>query len=59
VPEKDPKALAEAIKRLAENPQLTAQLLQGARNRIAEHFTWDNITRRQLEIYEQLVSNRK
>ena len=59
VPEKDPKALAEAIKRLAENPQLTAQLLEGARNRIAEHFTWDNITRRQLEIYEQLVSNRK
>ena len=54
VPEKSPGALADAIKRLAEDPQLTVQLLEGARNRIAEHFTWDNITRRQIEIYENL-----
>ena len=54
VPEKSPVALADAIKRLAEDPQLTVQLLEGARNRIAEHFTWDNITRRQIEIYENL-----
>ncbi len=54
VPEKSPVALADAIKRLAEDPQLTVQLLEGARNRIAEHFTWDNITKRQIEIYENL-----
>ena len=54
VPEKSPVALADAIKRLAEDPQLMVQLLEGARNRIAEHFTWDNITRRQIEIYENL-----
>ena len=59
VPEKNPVALADAIKRLAENPTLVNQLLEGARNRIAEHFTWDNITRRQIEIYEQLANNRK
>ena len=59
VPDKNPVALADASKRLAENPTLGNQLLEGARNRIAEHFTWDNITRRQIEIYEQLANNRK
>ena len=59
VPEKSPAALADAIKRLADDPQLVKQLLEGARNRIAEHFTWDNITRRQIEIYEQLENSKK
>lgn len=59
VPEKDPVALADAIKRIESDPQYTARLLEGARNRIAEHFTWDNITRRQIEIYEQLANCKK
>ena len=59
VPEKDPVALADAIKRIESDPQYTARLLEGARNRIAEHFTWDNITRRQIEIYEQLTNRKK
>ena len=54
VPEKSPVALADAIKRIESDPQYTESLLEGARNRIAEHFTWDNITRRQIEIYENL-----
>ena len=59
VPEKDAVALADAIKRIESDPQYTARLLEGARNRIAEHFTWDNITRRQIEIYEQLTNRKK
>ena len=59
VPEKDAVALADAIKRIESDPQYTARLLEGARNRIAEHFTWDNITRRQIEIYEQLANHKK
>ena len=59
VPEKDPVALADAIKRIESDPQYTESLLEGARNRIAEHFTWDNITRRQIEIYEQLTNRKK
>ena len=39
VPEKDPVALADAIKRIESDPQYTASLLEGARNRIAECFT--------------------
>ena len=59
VPEKDPVALADAIKRIESDPQYTESLLEGARNRIAEHFTWDNITRHQIEIYEQLTNRKK
>jgi glycosyltransferase involved in cell wall biosynthesis len=59
VPEKDPVALADAIKRIESDPQYTASLLEGARNRIAECFTWDKITRRQIEIYEQLANRKK
>ena len=59
VPEKDPVALADAIKRIESDPQYTSRLLEGARNRIVEHFTWDNITRRQIEIYEQLTNRKK
>ena len=59
VPEKDPVALADAIKRIESDPQYTESLLEGARNRTAEHFTWDNITRRQIEIYEQLTNRKK
>ena len=59
VPEKDPVALADAIKRIESDPQYTESLLEGARNRIAECFTWDNITRRQIEIYEQLTNRKK
>jgi glycosyltransferase involved in cell wall biosynthesis len=59
VPEKDPVALADAIKRIESDPQYTESLLEGARNRIAECFTWDKITRRQIEIYEQLTNRKK
>ena len=50
---------ADAIKRIESDPQYTESLLERARNRIAEHFTWDNITRRQIEIYEQLTNRKK
>ena len=59
VPEKDAVALADAIKHIESDPQYTSRLLEGARNRIVEHFTWDNITRRQIEIYEQLTNRKK
>ena len=55
VPEKDPVALADAIKRIESEPQYTASLLEGARNRIAECFTWDKIIARQIEAYKKLL----
>ena len=54
VPEKDPVALADAFKRLADDPALTESLLAGARKRIDECFTWDGIIERQVEVYKRL-----
>ena len=55
VPEKDPIALANAFKRLADDPSLTTKLLAGARKRIDECFTWDGIIERQVEVYKRVV----
>ena len=55
VPEKDPKALASAYKRLAAEPELVKQLLAGSRKRIAECFTWDGIIERQIAVYNKLA----
>jgi len=56
VPEKDPQALAKAFKRLAAEPALVQQLLEGAQKRIAECFSWDGIIQRQIEVYKKICS---
>jgi len=54
VPEKDPQALADAFKRLEADPSLVNALLDGARKRIADCFTWDGIIERQIAVYDKL-----
>lgn len=54
VPEKDPKALAAAFKRLSADPALVETLLKGGRKRIAECFSWDKIVERQIAVYEKV-----
>lgn len=55
VPEKDPEALANAYKRLADDPELVKKLLAGAQQRIAQCFTWDGIIERQIEVYKKTL----
>lgn len=55
VPEKDPKTLANAYKRLADDPELVKKLLAGAQQRIAQCFTWDGIIERQIEVYKKTL----
>jgi glycosyltransferase involved in cell wall biosynthesis len=59
VPEKDPEALANAFKRLASDRALVVSLLEGARRRIAECFTWNGIIKRQIEVYNKVINRRK
>ena len=54
VPEKDPKALAEAFKRLAADPALVQKLLEGSQKHIAACFTWDGIIQRQIAVYKKI-----
>jgi glycosyltransferase involved in cell wall biosynthesis len=55
VPEKDPKALADAYKRLADSSEFTEKILAGARQRIDECFSWDRIIERQVAVYNSVV----
>ena len=59
VPEKDPQALANAYKRLAADPELQKQLLEGARKRIDECFNWSKIVERQIAVYEKIKNKKK
>lgn len=54
VPPDDPLAIAAAIRRLAESPELSAHLREGAR-RTGEFFTWDRIADAHLELYRNLL----
>ena len=54
VPEKNAEALADAYRRLASESGLVQKMLQGARKRIAECFTWDGIVERQIGVYNKL-----
>ena len=58
VPEKDPEALAGAYRRLAADPGLVKQLLEGAQKRIAECFSWDKIVERQIDSYKKIIRKR-
>jgi glycosyltransferase involved in cell wall biosynthesis len=55
VPPDDPRALADAIQRVAAAPELRAKIGAGARA-LAQHFTWDKIARQHLELYGQIAN---
>ena len=59
VPEKAPEALANAYKRLAAEPELQKQLLEGAQKRIDECFNWSKIVERQIAVYEKIKNKKK
>lgn len=52
VPPGDPAALARAALALLADASLRTRLGQGARERIAQHYTWDDLARRAEAAYE-------
>jgi glycosyltransferase involved in cell wall biosynthesis len=58
VPEDDPHALAEAMRRVATDPDLRAKLGEAGKSWAAQ-FTWDAIAREQLDLYKELVLRRE
>ena len=59
VPQKDPKALAEAIRRIAGDPALLARLSKGAREAYEKKFTAAGMTRQMEELYLRAVEETK
>jgi glycosyltransferase involved in cell wall biosynthesis len=55
VPPEDPVALRQALQRLVDDPGARAELEQRASAAASGHYSWDEIGRRTLELYEELV----
>jgi glycosyltransferase involved in cell wall biosynthesis len=55
VPSADPKALAEALRRLADDPVLAQRLVAGARERTRRYFSWDVVIPALRSVYERVV----
>jgi len=58
VPAGDPGALADAIRRLAEDPELRRQVGQAARRKIETTFSWESYGRRVLAAIDDFVNRR-
>ncbi len=56
VPPRDPNALAAAIIRVLENPQLRKQLGEAARARVEREFTWAHVAGETTRAYEQAIA---
>jgi glycosyltransferase involved in cell wall biosynthesis len=54
VPPRDPIKLAEALSKLCLDNQLYSKMSQAAKRRV-EMFTWDNVVRRILKLYDRLI----
>lgn len=59
VPERNPRALAEAICRLLDDPALAERLGAAARSRIETELTWEQTAARFEEVYEQVRQARQ
>jgi len=56
VPEHDPRALAEAILTLLDDPELAAKVGEGQRRFILENFSIETVTDKHEQLYRQVMS---
>ena len=55
VPPNDPEALAQALGRLVRDPGLRGRMGAAGRQRVLERFTLNEVNRRTIAIYEELI----
>lgn len=55
VPPRQPRALAEALRRLLEEPERARAFGLAGRRRVEARFSWDRIARRTLEVYAEAL----
>jgi starch synthase len=56
VPPGEPEALAAAVNRVLENPDLGRRMGQAGRERAVAQFSWQSIARQTVELYDQVVT---
>ncbi len=49
-------ALAERINRLVGDSALAARLGAAGRQRVLDHFTWERVAERTLEVYDEVLA---
>lgn len=59
VPPGDPRALAEALNRLLRDRELARRMGRAGRKRVEEHFSWTSIARKTLDMYQDLLKERR
>ncbi|MFW6237202.1 MAG: glycosyltransferase, partial [Desulfosudaceae bacterium] len=55
VPPKDPDALAAAIVRIFDNPELARELGQRGYQRVHSHFTWEKAAEQTVSVYQEVI----
>jgi glycosyltransferase involved in cell wall biosynthesis len=55
VPPRNAPALAQAIRRLLEDPGLRRQMGQAGRRRVINRFTWESAARQMVEVYRETI----
>ncbi|MBI5968764.1 MAG: glycosyltransferase family 4 protein [Deltaproteobacteria bacterium] len=55
VPPRNALALAQAIRRLLEDPELRLKMGQAARRRITSLFTWEKAARQMVGVYKEVI----
>ena len=58
VPPGDPEALAAAMGRLLDDPELAARLGAAGRQRVVEHYTWRAVARSTVAWYRSVLADR-
>jgi len=59
VPEKDPRALAAAIKRILTDEDLAHRLAEQGHQFVRHYFDWDRIVDRWIELYREVLSRKE
>jgi glycosyltransferase involved in cell wall biosynthesis len=59
VPPGDPGALAGAIRRYRDEPELAARLARAGRDHVEKEFSWESIVDRLLEVYDRVLQQRE
>lgn len=59
VPPAKPEALAQALTRVLENPELGARMGRAGRKRVEEKFSWVSVAERTEQVYAEAIAEFK
>jgi glycosyltransferase involved in cell wall biosynthesis len=58
VPESDPDAMAEALRRLLRDESLREKLVKAGRERVEQHYSWEQVARKTYTLFRQVLKEK-